>query len=371
MSSRLLSDEERLAWLRLIRSETIGPVTFAELLEHFGTAEAALDAVPALAERGGRRIRILTRADAEHEIAAVEKIAGRLVALTEPSYPSWLRHVDGAPPLLAVRGDAACLTRPIIAIVGSPNASVAGRKFAMQIAAGLGEAGFVIASGLARGIDAAAHEASLQTGTVAVLAGGLDQIYPPENLDLADRILAAGGVHLTEMPMGLTPRGKDFPRRNRIISGLAVAVVVVEAALRSGSLITARRAADQGRLVFAVPGSPLDPRAAGANLLLKEGARLVTSVDDVLSEIAPMLAQPRQPATRIGEPSREPDQPPDAAGEERTRIIEALGPTPIPVDELIRFTGLRPAIVQLVLLELSLAGRIERHPGGRISLIQP
>ncbi|MCR4283560.1 MAG: DNA-protecting protein DprA, partial [Bauldia sp.] len=239
MTGATLTDEQRVAWLRLIRSDNIGPATFRDLLNHFGSAAAALDAVPELAQRGGRRIRICSAGDAERELAAAEKLGARIVAIGEPAYPLWLRAVDGAPPLVTVRGEAACLTRPIVAVVGSRNASIAGRKFAMQIAAGLGEVGLVIASGLARGIDAAAHEAALATGTIAVFAGGLDQPYPPENVDLAERILERGGAHLSEMPMGHVPRGKDFPRRNRIISGLSLAVVVAEAALRSGSLITA------------------------------------------------------------------------------------------------------------------------------------
>jgi DNA processing protein len=365
-----LTEAQRIAWLRLIRSDNIGPATFRDLLNHFGSAAAALDAVPELAERGGRRIRICPAADAERELAAVEGLGGRVVALGEADYPPWLRAIDTAPPLVTVRGDAACLSRPMVAVVGSRNASIAGRKFAMQLAAGLGEAGFAIASGLARGIDAAAHEAALSTGTAAVFAGGLDHPYPPENVDLAARILDRGGVHLTEMPMGHVARGKDFPRRNRIISGLSLAVVVVEAALRSGSLITARRAADQGRLVFAVPGSPLDPRAGGTNLLLKEGVSLVTSVDDIISEVRPMVSrEPVTPPSAAGEEETEATIATDADESERARIVDAMGQTPVELDEIIRFTGLRPAVVRLVLLELELAGRIEHHPGGRVSIV--
>jgi DNA processing protein len=363
-----LTDAQRLTWLRLIRSDNIGPVTFRELINHFGSAAAALDAAPALAERGGRRIRIPSVEDAEREIAAAARLGARMVAIGEPDYPPWLRHVDGAPPIIAIRGDASCLIRPVVAIVGSRNASIAGRKFAMQIADAVGAQGYVVASGLARGIDAAAHEAAISTGTIAVLAGGLDRLYPPENLDLAERLLGRG-AHLSEMPMGHEPRGKDFPRRNRIISGLALAVVVVEAALRSGSLITARRAADQGRLVFAVPGSPLDPRAAGTNLLIKDGAEIVTGVEDVITALEPMLGR-EAPPLEADEPGPVDELgPPDAADDDRARILEALGPTPVALDEIIRFTGLKPAIVHLVLLELSLAGRIERSAGGRVSLL--
>jgi DNA processing protein len=364
-----LNDEQRLAWLRLIRSDNVGPVTFRDLINHFGSAEAALAAVPDLARRGGRQIRVASPAEAEREMVALTAIGGRLVAIGEADYPPWLKAVDGAPPLLAVRGDGECLTAPMVSIVGSRNASVAGRKFAMAIARGLGEAGLTVASGLARGIDAAAHEATLQTGTVAVFAGGLDRVYPEENADLAARILA-DGAHVGEMPMGWEPRARDFPRRNRIISGLALGVVIVEAAHRSGSLITARSAADQGRLVFAVPGSPLDPRAGGTNRLIKDGATMVTAVDDILAEVQPMLGrEPAAAATPLAESEREAAPALDAEEDERATLIAALGKTPVELDEIIRFTGLRPAVVHLILIELDLAGRLERHPGQRVSLV--
>jgi DNA processing protein len=361
-----LDDAQRLAWLRLIRSENVGPVTFRELINHFGSAAAALDAVPQLAERGGRRIRIASVDEITREIAAAASLGARFVALGEPDYPPWLRHIDDAPPVIALRGNAGAVVRPCVGVVGSRNASVAGRKFAMQVARGLADAGFVVVSGLARGIDAAAHEATVDSGTVAVLAGGLDRIYPEENEPLALRILERG-AHVSEMPMGLEPRGKEFPRRNRIISGMSLAIVVVEAALRSGSLITARRAADQGRLVFAVPGSPLDPRAEGTNRLIRDGAHIVTSVDDILTEVAPMLGQ-EPPQREVDEPAAEEPFASETGDRERALIVEALGPAPVAVDEIIRFTGLRPAIVHLVLLEMALAGRLERHPGGRVSL---
>jgi DNA processing protein len=362
-----LSDDQRRAWLRLIRSDRIGPVTFRELLNHFGSASAALEAVPDLAGRSGSRIRIYPVDETDREIAAADEIGARFVALGEPDFPVWLRLVDGAPPLLAIRGDAGCLARPVVAIVGSRNASVAGRKIAMQLASGLGAHDFCIASGLARGIDAAAHQASIATGTAAVFAGGLDRVYPQENTELAAQILDGGGAHLSEMPMGHEARARDFPRRNRIVSGISLGVVIVEAAVRSGSLITARLAAEQGRLVFAVPGSPLDPRSVGTNRLIKDGARPVTEVDDILPEIMPMVDRTYVPPPEMGEDDNEPPTH-DAGDSDRATIVEALGPTPIPVDEIIRFTGLRPAIVQLVLLELDLAGRLERHPGQRVSL---
>jgi DNA processing protein len=256
----------------------------------------------------------------------------------------------------------------MVAIVGSRNASVAGRKIAAILAAGLGAAGYTIASGLARGIDAAAHEASLATGTAAVLAGGLDRLYPEENVPLAGRIIEAGGVQLTEMPLGHSPRGRDFPRRNRVVSGLALGVVIVEAAQRSGSLITARCAADQGRVVFAVPGSPLDPRAHGTNRLIKDGAILVTDAEEIVEALQPMRKQGRPELPDIEEEGGE-EPLRDAEESDRARVIEALGPTPVEIDTIIRFTGLRPATVHLVLLELDLAGRLERHPGQRVSLV--
>ena len=367
-----LSDDQRLAWLRLIRSDNVGPVTFRELVNHFGSAAAALDALPGLARRGGRAIRVASAEEAERERDAAEAIGARLVAIGEVDYPAWLRAADGAPPLITVRGEARVITAPIVSVVGSRNASVAGRKFAMTIARGLGEAGIVVASGLARGIDAAAHEGALATGTVAVFAGGLDRPYPAENADLAERMLAAGGAHMSEMPMGLEPRARDFPRRNRIISGLAIAVVIVEAAHRSGSLITARAAADQGRPVFAVPGSPLDPRAGGTNRLIRDGATILTEVGDILEEVQPMLghAPPAPGAVAEGDGDAAlPDDVDDAVEDDRATVVAALGKTPIEVDEIIRFTALKPAVVHLVLLELDLSGRLERHPGQRVSLI--
>jgi len=362
-----LGDDQRLAWLRLIRSENIGPVTFRELINHFGSGSAALAVAPELARRGGRSIRICSEAEAARELAALERLGGAMVALGEPDYPAALRHIPDAPPLLSVVGGMSALCRPMVAIVGSRNASVAGRKFAAIVARGLGEAGHVVTSGLARGIDGAAHESALSTGTVAVLAGGLDRIYPPEHVDLARRIAAEGGALIGEMPVGHEPRGRDFPRRNRIISGVSLAVVVIEAAERSGSLITARRAAEQGRLVFAAPGSPLDPRAAGSNRLIKEGAHILTSADDVIAEIDPMLG--RQRRDQVEEPAAEPAPPDDVSNDERERVIAALGPTPVEIDEIIRFTGARPAVVHLVLLELALAGRLERHGGQRVSMV--
>lgn len=371
-----LDDAQRLACLRLIRSEQVGPATFRELINHFGGAEAALAAVPELAKRGGRRrpIQICSRDVAEAELEAAARAGATPLFTIEPGYPAALAHVEVPPPMLYVKGHVALFGRPTIAIVGSRNASAAGQRMARLLAASLGEAGLTIASGLARGVDAAAHEAALATGTVAVLAGGIDFVYPPEHAGLQERI-AAEGCLVSEQPPGFAPRGQDFPRRNRIISGVALGVVIVEAARRSGSLITARLAGEQGREVMAVPGHPLDPRAEGTNQLLKDGATLVTSAADVLASLeAVMGGTGRAPAERVlgrddgsgcvaGVVS-------DTAVDDAIRrlVLEALGPAPVDVDELARSTGLAARSVRIALLELALAGRIERHGSKLVSL---
>jgi DNA processing protein len=365
-STTHLSDEQRIDWLRLIRSDNVGPRTFRSLINHFGSARTALQRLPELARRGGaaRPARICSEEDARGELAASKRLGVTLVAPGEAGYPPRLATVDDAPPMLAVRGALEVLMRPMIAIVGSRNASGAGLKFAGTLARDLGEVGFVIASGLARGIDQAAHRASLESGTLAVLAGGHDRIYPPEHADLLAKMLESGGAAISEMPLGHVPRARDFPRRNRLISGVALGVVVVEAAHRSGSLITARIAAEQGREVFAVPGSPLDPRAAGTNDLIKQGATLTTEASDVVHAVEPIMGRP----IGLREPGEEPMAPePDAS--DRARIIDLLGPAPIGLDDVIRMAGTSPAIVRTVLLELELAGRLERHGGGLVSLI--
>jgi DNA processing protein len=360
-----LTDAQRIDWLRLIRSDNVGPRTFRSLINHFGNARIALERLPDLARRGGanRPGRICSEEDARAELTASKRLAVGLVAPGEAGYPPRLATLDDAPPLLGVRGAPDVLMRPMIAIVGSRNASAAGLKFAGSLARDLSEAGFVIISGLARGIDQAAHRASLTRGTVAALAGGHDRIYPPEHEDLLAAMLESGGA-ISEMPLGHVPRARDFPRRNRLISGAALGVVVVEAAHRSGSLITARIAAEQGREVFAVPGSPLDPRAAGTNDLIKQGATLTTEASDVINAVEPIMGRPIE----LSEPDDEPlDFEPDAR--DRARIIDLLGPTPVLLDDLIRMAGTTPAIVRTVLLELELAGRLERHGGGLVSLI--
>jgi DNA processing protein len=362
-----LTEEQRLDWLQLIRSDNVGPRTFRALINHYGGARAALKAVPDLARRGGATTaRVYSRADAERELKASATLGVSLIALGEPDYPPRLKMIDDAPPLIAVRGQRTALTRSWVAIVGARNASAAGVKFAERLARDLGEAGFGIVSGLARGIDAAAHRASLATGTIAVLAGGHDRIYPPEHAGLLDGILATGAA-LSEMPLGWEPRARDFPRRNRLISGVALGVVVIEAARRSGSLITSRMALEQGREVFAVPGSPLDPRCEGSNGLLKQGATLVTEVSDVVAVLRPILGQPAEVPAE--EPESEPIIPGREPGaDERSRIVGLLGPTPVGIDDLVRLSGSSPTIVRTVLLELELAGRLERHGGGLVSM---
>jgi DNA processing protein len=363
--STRLTDEERIAWLRLIRSENVGPRTFHGLVRHCGSVAAALEALPELARRGGARaIRICARAEAERELETSLRHDVHLIGLDEPEYPPRLRVIDDAPPLLAVRGHFAALARPTVAIVGSRNSSAAGMKFAERIARELGDAGFVVASGLARGIDAAAHRASLAAGTVAVLAGGHGRIYPAEHVPLLESLLAAGAA-ISEMPFAWEPRAPDFPRRNRLISGTALGVIVVEAARRSGSLITARFALEQGREVFAVPGSPLDPRAEGTNSLIKNGATVLTRIDDVLDVLGPILGRPFDLSIEEDPETFDPGEPDSAL---RARIIALLGPTPVSADDLVRLGSATPGMVRIVLLELELAGRLDRHPGGLFSL---
>lgn len=360
-----LDDAERLACLRLIRSDNVGPVTFRELINHFGGAELALEALPELAARGGRRakIRITTRAEALRELERAGKIGAAPLFTIEPGYPPALAAIDAPPPMLYVKGRPDVLLRHAVAIVGSRQASAAGHKMTRLFADAIGSAGYVVVSGLARGIDAAAHQAALATGTVAVVAGGVDVIYPPENAALHAAIAERGAI-VSEMPPGFVPRAKDFPRRNRLISGISLGVLVVEAAKRSGTLVTARLAGEQGREVFAVPGHPLDPRAEGTNQLLKTGATLVTTPDDVIEALAPLSglqsAAFEDTATTDWTPPRQ-EPPPLLDESDRARVIEALGPAPVDIDSLARATGLGIRAVNVVLMELDLAGRISRH----------
>ncbi len=399
LGERDLADSEKLDWLRLIRSENLGPRTFASLLGRFKTAAAALDALPALARKAtSRAIRICSVAEAQAEWNRARKLNIRFVASCEPAYPPALRAIDAPRPLLAVAGKVEVLSRPIVGIVGSRNASGTGLVFTERLTRGLTEAGYVIASGLARGIDVKAHMASLDTGTVAVLAGGHDHIYPTEHEGLARRICERGAL-ISEMPLGWEPRAREFPRRNRIVAGLSLGVVVVEASRRSGSLITARFANEQGREVFAVPGSPLDARAEGTNDLIRQGATLCTSADDVIAALAArrdgeaseVLAEPPRVTPDaeplwdeldlFGDESAErgdpPSRPSSFAEETSAPVVgtddtvglvcSLLGPAPLSVDDLIRASGLPPRIVQSALVELEIAGLALRHDGNRVS----
>jgi DNA processing protein len=363
-----LSDEERLDWLRLIRSDNVGPHTFHLLVKRYGSVHAALDALPELARRGGaaRSAHVYSRAQAERELARMNAMGIALLAVREPHYPARLQTIEDAPPLLAVRGNLDILHAPTLAMVGARNASAAGMRFAERLARELAEAGFAIVSGLARGIDAAAHRAIASSGTIAVLAGGHGEIYPPEHTELAEDICSRGAL-VSEMAFSWQPRARDFPRRNRLISGMAAGVVIIEAAKRSGSLITARLALEQGREVFAVPGSPVDPRAEGCNDLIKQGATLVTRAEDVISVLQPMIQRPVD--TAVPRPEAPAPDIADPDGEERARILSLLGPTPVLIDDVIRLSRSSPATVRTAVLELELAGRIERHGNGLIALV--
>ncbi len=367
-----LSDQQRFSWLRLIRSDNIGPMTFRDLINRFGTADAALDALPELAARAKSRKKIqIASIDAvEQEMDVATRCGARFIGLGEPDYPAALKMSDAPPPMIAVLGSTDCLARHSVSIVGSRNSSLSGAKIAHHISEDLGKGDFVISSGLARGIDTAAHRAALKTGTIAVFAGGLNVIYPPENGELLSEIIANGGAAISEMPFGWKPRAQDFPRRNRIVAGLSLGLVVIEAATRSGSLISARIANEMGRLVFAVPGSPLDPRCAGTNYLLKDGAIVTTGARDVQDALMPLTRTLGEQAPYSLEEQETTDEIiPPTDESERQQIMTALGPTPCDVDEIIRFTGISAPIVQLVLLELDLDGRIERHPGGLVSMV--
>ena len=373
VSSKDSSEAERLNWLRLTRSEGVGPVTFRQLIRRFGNATDALAAIPELARRGGRArpVVLASTGDVARELAALDRIGGSLLTLADPHYPRLLAAIEDAPPVLTVIGDTGALPRRSVAIVGARNASLNGRRFAEKLAQGLGQAGLTVVSGLARGIDGAAHSGALKTGTTAVLAGGVDVVYPPEHADLHHRIGEVGTV-VSEVSPGTQPTARHFPRRNRIISGLCLATVVVEAASRSGALITARMAAEQGRDVLAVPGSPMDPRADGPNSLIRNGAVLVRSVEDILEALAPM------DRGRLGENDAEPfdsgaaglsDPDEESLRAARERLAQSLSPVPTQVDELIRDCQLSASAVLTALLEMELAGRLERHPGHRVSLV--
>jgi DNA processing protein len=363
-----LSDQERLSWLRLTRTDTIGPATFHKLIKRYKTATRALEELPKLTAKAGgaRGLTLFPIEKAEREIAACHSFGARLVAFGEADYPLNLMHIDGAPPLLCMAGQIDLVHRESVGIVGARTASASGRKMARILAHGLAEAGILVTSGLARGIDTAAHEAAGPHRTAAVIAGGIDHRYPPENSDLQNAI-ARDGLLMTEMAIGTAPRAEHFPRRNRIISGMSRAVIVVEAALRSGSLITARFANEQGRDVFAVPGSPLDPRCEGTNKLIREGAILLTSVDELLHHLQQQLP-PEQ--SQLFEPDDEPLLPPDEDADDASRreVLSLLSANAIEVDDLIREANCSPETVMAILLELEVVGKLVRSKGGRVAL---
>lgn len=374
----VLSDADKIDWLRLIRTENVGPITFHKLLAQFGSASAALDALPALSRKGGRLKPQTppTIAAAEAEMEEAAKFGATMIFAAEENYPIGLAAIDDAPPVLTVRGDLQLLRRGGIGMVGARNASLNGRKFAEKLARDLGQAGEVVISGLARGIDTAAHAGALDTGTIAAVAGGINIVYPAENKALYDQI-ADFGLIVAESPFGTEPIARHFPRRNRIISALATGVVVVEATLQSGSLITARMAAEQGRDVYAVPGHPLDPRAAGPNKLLKDGAILVESAQDILTAQADLFGHKRglREAAAAWPVFTPPDAPEPAhcaaeTGEDAAEtILATLSPTPVTVDEIIQTCHMKTGTVAAALLELELAGRVQRLPGNRVILL--
>jgi len=348
--------------LRLLRTPGIGPVTFRQLIMRYGTPSAALNAVPDLARRGGGKAPALkTRGDAEREITRVEKLGAKFLVLGQGLYPRLLAELEDAPPLLIAKGNLNLLDKQSVAIVGARNASAAACRFARGLAHDLGQHDLIIVSGLARGIDSAAHDGALGSGTIGVIAGGIDIFYPPENEE-RQKALFEQGLVLAEMQPGTEPRARHFPYRNRIIAGLSSGTIVVEAAPRSGSLITARLAADAGREVMAVPGSPLDPRAQGCNQLIRDGATLIQNAADVVEAIRPFESRVRS-ASELFEAAEQMN------GDDALMLVEELlGPSPVPVDEIIRLSGAPSGAVQMALLELDLAGRLDRHAGNKVSL---
>jgi DNA processing protein len=356
-------NEDLVDRLRLLRTAGIGPVTFRQLLRRFGTAAAAIEAVPDLARRGGGKApRLFERGEAEREIARVEKLGARYLTLGQGLYPRLLAALEDAPPLLIAKGNLNLLDRTAIAIVGARNASAAACRFARGLAHDLGQQDLVVVSGLARGVDSAAHDGALESGTIGVIAGGVDTFYPPEN-EARQRAMYERGLVLAEMPPGTEPRARHFPYRNRIIAGVSAGTIVVEAAPRSGSLITARLAAEAGRDVMAVPGSPLDPRAQGCNQLIRDGATLIQNAEDVVEELGPVGRVRSSVIPYRPEPEL-------VNGDDNAvdLVEELLGPSPVPVDEVIRLSGASSGAVQMALLELDLAGRLDRHAGGKVSL---
>ena len=394
-----LTDRQRFQWLRLWRSEQVGPASFRQLINRFGSAELALEALPRLSAEGGTRsYKAASVDDIEIELDRAASCGARFVAFGEPEYPTALFHLENAPPLLAVRGNVEHLTKPALAIVGSRNASINGMRMAAQLAHDLGQLGICIVSGMARGIDRAAHEGSMKTGTIAVLAGGLDAPYPPQNNDIFEHIISGNGSAVSTMPFGHRATARDFPRRNAIIAGAALGVIVVEAAEKSGSLITARLANEAGRFVLAVPGFPLDPRSNGCNGLIREGAVLIRSAEDVMELMGPLIGSGSQIQTKVvadershnaashniiqskpivtvaaqeTEPrlKRAEQKQPEKPADPTAQILSLLGSGPSDIDEVIRQSGLPTAQVLAAVTELEIMGQIERHSGGTISLL--
>jgi len=380
-----LSEQQVCDWLRLIRTENVGPATFRKLLNRYGSASAALDALPFLSSRGGKNsnLKAPSKSDIESEILVLQNMGARIVSAADDDFPDLLKHIASSPPLFSIMGGEKLNFEKTIAIVGARNASASGQRLSKILANDLGEAGYTIVSGLARGIDANAHAASLKTGTIAVFAGGLNTIYPSENIDLAKKIVENGGALISEMGLNYSPRAKDFPRRNRLVSGLSLGVVIIEAAKKSGSLITARFALEQNREIFAVPGSPLDPRAAEPNSLIRDGATLITSADDIIESLSNTHPSDNllfeddtnsdfhfdfssdNKTTQNSEPKNiEPSQ------SEREQLLNALSFTPVSVDEIISQTQIKTLNIQTILLELDIAGRIEWASGQLVSLKQ-
>ena len=366
-----LTEAERLDWIRLFRTENVGPITFFDLISTYGSAKVAIEKIPSLSIRGGAKkpLKVPSVDTAHQEVEKIRKKGGEIIALVEENYPDILTTLPDAPPLLSVLGNKKCFQQKTLGIVGARNASLNGRRFAESLAKSLGEEGFVIASGFARGIDREAHIGSLKTGTIAVLAGGIDIIYPKENADLYQKILDHDGLIIAEMPFSLIPQARHFPRRNRLISGLSQGVIVIEAALHSGSLITARTAAEQGRDVFSVPGFPLDPRAQGSNRLIKDGAILVQTAQDVLDAYTHKLLLRVEDSSVPYQHAQMPAFSETELDKVRIQVIECLSPTPTPVDEIIRQCQIGGPAILVVLLELELAGRIQRHAGNQVSLV--
>lgn len=368
----MLEPREKLDWLQLIRTQNIGPITFHRLIAKYKTASEALKALPELSRKAGRRTQLKAsdRTECERELEEADRRGARLIASCEDDYPKALKAIPDHPPLIFLRGHASLFEKPAVAIIGARNASGVGRKIARMLAGDLGQAGYVAVSGLARGIDGAAHDAALNTGTVAVVAGGVDVVYPPEHEDLTTRIAREGAV-ISECPMGAQPTARDFPKRNRLISGLSRGVVVVEAAAKSGTLLTANFALEQGREVFAVPGSPLDPRCQGANRLIRDGATLVERAEDIIEALA---AQTRGVSDKTrdlfdwndGMSEREPD--PAMLASLRRQVLEILSFTPLHRDEILREADAPPGLVADTLLDLVLSGEALEHEGGRFSL---